>query len=522
MVLFRSAIAALVFFQSFPIVAQQVLVVDREEVRIRADATVQSIRLAVARQGQELEEIRRHKEWIQVRLPDSRVGWVHSELVKERWIVEGQGVRVRSGPTSDQVAVTMVYNGQEVSRIGNQGNWLRIELVDGQSGWVDKRFLRPKTRSDVNRLVPSDDPIANETADSLLADDRTIEISGEVLRASSVEEQQAANVKPGDAELKTERTVIRRNPYAAGLQYEAAGDHAAALGQFEAVLATTPDHVRALFHAAQAHRNLGQYEESLTKLYRALHKSGGRKDLFLTLGEVYRLKGQPDSARKYQALFRDEEWPDGKTSSTKTAHVEGDLNDDGFAKIVTSKDALANIKGASENTIEKIFRVDVNESSTFPWLLAMAAACGVVAFIGIAIWIYIHYSRPPSRNTREKTSKRKFERTMEAENENVLEGRATSGEIAELEQQIEDKWREISDSAQSMTSLSGANPAVGVEDGHLDHIVDHLEVLRKALDVQEDRARIYADLVRLQNMKIEAMTEEVQLLRRRRKPPTDS
>ena len=82
MVLFRSAIAALVFFQSFPIVAQQGVVVDREEVRIRADATVQSIRLAVARQGQELEEIRRHKEWIQVRLPDSRVGWVHSEFVK--------------------------------------------------------------------------------------------------------------------------------------------------------------------------------------------------------------------------------------------------------------------------------------------------------------------------------------------------------------------------------------------------------------------------------------------------------
>ena len=45
-------------------------------------------------------------------------------------------------------------------------------------------------------------------------------------------------------------------------------------------------------------------------------------------------------------------------------------------------------------------------------------------------------------------------------------------------------------------------------------ILDQVEDLRKALDMQDERARIYADIVRLQNMRIEVMNEEVRMLRR--------
>jgi hypothetical protein len=41
-----------------------------------------------------------------------------------------------------------------------------------------------------------------------------------------------------------------------------------------------------------------------------------------------------------------------------------------------------------------------------------------------------------------------------------------------------------------------------------------VEGLRQTLEGQDERARIYADIVRLQNMKIEAMAEEVMRLRK--------
>jgi hypothetical protein len=48
----------------------------------------------------------------------------------------------------------------------------------------------------------------------------------------------------------------------------------------------------------------------------------------------------------------------------------------------------------------------------------------------------------------------------------------------------------------------------------VDGILDQVEGLRRTLEGQDERVRIYADIVRLQNMKIEAMTEEISRLRK--------
>ena len=95
------------------------------------------------------------------------------------------------------------------------------------------------------------------------------------------------------------------------------------------------------------------------------------------------------------------------------------------------------------------------------------------------------------------------------------QGRVTAAEDKELDRQIEDKWRELRESA-DLFAAPASPPAGEGEEANLNRLLDQVESLRRGLDLQDERARLYADIVRLQNMKIEAMREELRLRGRRR------
>ena len=270
------------------------------------------------------------------------------------------------------------------------------------------------------------------------------------------------------------------------------------------VLVDQPDHVRALFHAAKAYRELGEFDAALEKLYRALGRSGGRKDLYLTLGEVYRLKSEPDSARKYRELFRGDDWV--VESGDRRDREEDDRVDaDRFAIDVAQIEESQDRVSAGE------------EEADIPWALGIAVCCALIALGAVATWVRLR-GRPAAADevvpVGNAPGKSRFGRFMKAETELAAQGKATSEETAELDQQIEDKWRELRASAELFPSAASAAADSGLEDGHLDHILDQVETIRTALDLQDERARVYADIVRLQNMKIEAMGDQIRILRR--------
>ena len=91
------------------------------------------------------------------------------------------------------------------------------------------------------------------------------------------------------------------NPYAEGLQREGDGDYAGALVAFEQVLVDDAGHLRALLHAARAHRELGQYDAGIEKLYRAVAQGEGHRELAEIQGRW--VAGQ---CCKYDALARGE------------------------------------------------------------------------------------------------------------------------------------------------------------------------------------------------------------------------
>ena len=274
---------------------------------------------------------------------------------------------------------------------------------------------------------------------------------------------------------------MRRNIYAEGLQHAAAGEHLLALDLFNDVLDTKPDHLDALIHAARAHKHLGVYDRALDRLYQAMTLGEGRRDIYVTLAEVYRLGGVPDSSAKYLALFRGEKWEKPQTV------------------------------GQDERPEQE------DDMPLGAWWIYSAGFVGALLLLAGG-WVVVRLRRPRAvklakegKEQGAKAAKGKFAKEMR---QSRGTGTSGSGEEVELERQIQEKRADL---RQSSAAFLGPNAFGEGEDAHMEQIMGQVETLRGALEAQDERAHIYADIVRLQNAKIEAMEQELELLRRRGK-----
>lgn len=445
----KLALIAFSAWLALPLWAGPTLRVNRPQVNVRADATVQSARIAVLSSGERVEKVENKDEWNQVRLADGRLGWLHGDLVQELWTVTGEKVRVRASGSTAAATVALVERGSELAVLDKRGNWFEVDLPDGQRGWIWRELIEPLQMATAIAVPPAVD------------DDEPA-----VAQVVAIEASEAVDDALDEEELP-EGSIL--NPYAEGLQREAEGDYRLALEHFEAVLREDPNHLRALLHAARAHRELGQFDAALAKLYRAAEAGEGRREM----ADLYRTIGQIDSAAKYSALARGETWQE-----------------------------KADVERTPEFTAS-----DVEDW----WIYAVAGGVGLCALLAA---FFLLSRRKKSAPAVEQTPRTKFARAMEqARPQNLPKD---SGEERELERQIEEKREALRDSARAFIG-EGSGGVGADEDALLDGLLTQLEGLRKALDAQDERARIYAELVRLQNAKIETMERELQLLRRRRR-----
>lgn len=454
--------------------------IDRLQVNVRADATVQSGLVAVLAAGEEVEQLGEKDEWRRIRMADGREGWVHSNLVQERLLVTGNGVRIRSAGSTAAPAVAMASAGDELGRLGGRGNWIEVSLADGKRGWIWNRLVRskeiaisPAPASATNLPPTGGEPFVIE-----------VEATASPAAAPAVE---ADDLEPVE-ELPEEEVVdlaidpeaVRSNPYIEGLQQELEGDFQAALASFEKVLEEDPLHLNGLLHAARAHRRLNEYALARQKLYRALELGTRRREIFKELGDVYRLNGEPDSARKYQALFKGEEWsPQAGDAGEKEGGEESGW-------------PIGNVL----------------------WIYALVV---VATSALLAVLILLLRRQKGTEQKEPAAEKGKFARAMRDTDDRPMA--AGTGEEAELDRQIVEKRAELRASAGAFLDAGGIEKETeaGLEEQHLEQILGQLEALRSALEMQDERARIYADVLRLQDMKIEVMARELQMRRRRGK-----
>lgn len=72
-------------------------------------------------------------------------------------------LNLRSGPGTSYDIQQRLYPGMTVRWIGERGNWYRVRLQDGRTGWASKNFLdRAKTmRGNVKYVQPTSDGFLN-------------------------------------------------------------------------------------------------------------------------------------------------------------------------------------------------------------------------------------------------------------------------------------------------------------------------------------------------------------------------
>ena len=426
--------------------AGPVIEVDRPQVNIRADATVQSVRIAVLKEGKRVERIAQKDEWNQIRLPDGRLGWLHGNLVKEIWTVTGQRVRVRTAGSTEAPTAAIVDQGSELALIGRAGRWLEVEMLSGDRGWIWKELVRP------------------------------LELIGTTDVEVSKNEAQIVAVAPDDTVVQDDEATVSNslpegsilNPYAEGLQRIGDGDYAGALVAFEQVLVDDPGHIRALLHAARAHHELGQYDAGIEKLYRAVGQGEGHREL----AKMYRAIGLPDSAAKYNALAR---------GVGLTQLADGDVE-------------------------------QTQKEGSEAWIWSVLAGVAAVLCLGF-IFLFVRGLRRMKQGVVAETPRSKFARAVEkARPQDMSKG---GGEEKALERQIEQKRSALRASIDAFNPSSSSEQAD--ENVFMDGLLGQVDTFRQALEAQDERAKMYAELVRLQTQKIEILEQELQLLRRRKR-----
>ena len=81
--------------------------------------------------------------WYHFKDFEGDTGWVHKSLVgKVRSVISiKKKCNVRSGPDSKHNIVFTVEKGVPFKLLGKRGNWLKVEYMDGDRGWIYKSLV---------------------------------------------------------------------------------------------------------------------------------------------------------------------------------------------------------------------------------------------------------------------------------------------------------------------------------------------------------------------------------------------
>lgn len=81
--------------------------------------------------------------WYHFKDFEGDTGWVHKSLVRKvKSVISVKNkCNVRSGPNSKYSVVFTVEKGVPFKVLGRKGNWLKVEYMDGDTGWIYKSLV---------------------------------------------------------------------------------------------------------------------------------------------------------------------------------------------------------------------------------------------------------------------------------------------------------------------------------------------------------------------------------------------
>ncbi len=157
-------------FPQLSAAAGETAVVTGEVVNIRSGPGTGFNILLSARKGERFQVLDKSGDWVGISLPSGSKGWVAGWLVNieqqqasiQEALVSTSYINVRSGPGTNYNVISQAGNGERLPVIEKSGDWLKIRLSTGATGWVAGWLVVVQTTgsSPANPSVPS----SSETA----------------------------------------------------------------------------------------------------------------------------------------------------------------------------------------------------------------------------------------------------------------------------------------------------------------------------------------------------------------------
>jgi len=167
-------------------------------VNIRKEPSTQSTVIAKARQGQTISVISHDGEWLKVTLENGTEAYVSAEfatITDADGLVSDDGINIRTAPTVTAEVIGKAQSGDQLTAIGRSGDFYAFS-VDGATAYIHKDYLL----GDLLPLLPTIDSTAAkpETAAADAKFAKVISATGLNLRAeATVESAVLATIAQG-------------------------------------------------------------------------------------------------------------------------------------------------------------------------------------------------------------------------------------------------------------------------------------------------------------------------------------
>lgn len=412
----------------------------------------------------------------------------HGDEIVE--IVGADEVNVRDVNGIEGEVIAKVQRGERLKRLGSEGGWFHVALSDGREGWVNSRYARP----DVAResLVVTSSAIKLRRNPSMGAPEVTRAMQGDELKFLSernnwyfvltsdgqkawvpkefvaFRSEKRGEAAPGGAQAAQApqgEEAQRPDRFQEGLDLLKVGDQEGALGVFEALLREVPNHGGAHYEIGRILKGRGRAQEALGHFEKAL-------------------TGDP---RHPEAQFHIEEIRRGMASVPAGAGAEARRS--WWWGALLADGAIAQ-------------------------LILWGGGVAALLFLAVLLWVYRRRRRALARGGVSVPQKRDrgFEATLRA----AVEKRPLLRAIEEAERRQGETEEQIRKRFEAFGGVSvEAGAALELpETEPIQALLKKVEEIRQVVVEQEERARMYTDLIRLQNGKIEALNEEIEALKR--------
>ncbi len=414
-------------------------------------------------------------------------------------VVNTSRVRVRSAPrTVEDTFISWVPRGTQLKRIAKQGNWYHVQLSEGREAWIHGKYAEegvardllevnvaganvresPSTASPKIVAVRRGDVLAldresNKWYLAYLPDGRRGWIHKNLVTRRRIGPPPEEPVAPPPTEESPQAEVpVEKEPevppdhYQQGLDQTALGRFEEAVAAFRLALEADPDDGAVHFELARLLKGQGRTGEALEHFQKALR--GNRR--------------RPKASFHIKAL---RESMGDSTADSEAPEAESTGQDEGLWMRFASEGAVYLLPGL---------------------------ALGSLAFL-VALGL-LYRRRRMGRTECPVYRRRRSDAGFDAVLEYAVEKRPLVRAIEEAERkraEMDEALRRRFDTI-GKEALEGGPKLPGVEP--TEALIKRVEDLRQTILNQEERVQIYADLVVLQNEKIEALDQEIEALKK--------